>query len=316
VPGLWLRGNWQRGYRFVIPGGTTQTIRASYLFRRMTPMATLRIQLGPPSEDGGGTSVPAPFYDTTLVVGARNPAATDPRLDFDHLATAHLELFAWRGSLAAQRLQALAASREAALSQVADLLAVAPPAQIRLVFYPDSASKTSQTGHIGAGFASGTTIVEIFNDSVQLDPFHEITHIVSYARGSPPALLDEGFAVYVSERLGADALKYLGAPGRTVAATVCAQRQAGALFPLPRLFRFTDIGSDSTRPDVSYPQAASVVAFLVERFGIERFRELYGRLESDTAVSIQRRNEAVLAELYGMDSAALDSVWIAWLNCP
>jgi len=85
---------------------------------------------------------------------------------------------------------------------------------------------------------------------------------------------------------------------------------------LPRLFRFTDIGSDSTRPDVSYPQAASVVAFLVERFGIARFRELYGRLESDTAANIQRRNEAVLAELYGMDSAALDSAWIAWLNCP
>jgi len=114
--------------------------------------------------------------------------------------------------------------------------------RIRLVLYPDSATKTSQTGHVGSGFASARTIIEIFNDSVQLDPYHEVAHIVGGERGSPPAVLDEGFAVYVSQSLGADALKYLGAPGATVSQVVCGYLRSGTLIPLGRLFRFTDRG--------------------------------------------------------------------------
>src|ERR1043165_3949530 len=36
APGLWVRGNWQRGYRFDIPAHARRTIEAVYVFRRMT----------------------------------------------------------------------------------------------------------------------------------------------------------------------------------------------------------------------------------------------------------------------------------------
>jgi hypothetical protein len=316
VPGLWVRANWQHGYRFEIPARSERLIEAAYVFRRMTPEATLRVFFGNPRDVEGSIDVVERFYDTTLAVGVGNPAASDPRLAFDTLSTEHFDVIAWRGSAGARKMPAIAADRERALRQIAELLAVTFTGRIRLVLYPDSATKTNQTGHIGSGFASGRTIIEIFNDSVQLDPYHEVAHIVAGERGSPPALLDEGFAVYVSQSLGADALKYLGAPGKTVTQVVCRYLQSGALIPLNRLFRFTDIGSDSTLPPIAYPEAASVTAFLIEQYGIERFRDVYARLRNTTNAVELRRNEEIFEATYGRDIAAIERAWRAGLPCP
>jgi hypothetical protein len=315
VPGLWARANWQRGYRFEIPAQSQRLIEAEYRFRRMTPEATLRVAFGTPRDVEGGIDVIERFFDTTLAVGDGNPAASDPRLAFDTLTTEHFEVFAWRGSAGARQLPAIAADRERALRQIADLLAVPFTGRIRLVLYPDSASKTTQTGHIGNGFAGGRTIVEIFNDSVQLDPYHEVAHIVGGERGSPPALLDEGFAVYASQLLGADALRYLGGAGKTVTQVVCGYLRSNELIPLDRLLRFTDIGSDSTLPSIAYPEAASFTAFLIEQQGIERFRDVYARLHSSTSVEDQRRNAQALEDAYGRSVAALELAWRASLTC-
>lgn len=316
VPGLWVRANWQRGYRFVIPARSQQPIEAKYVFRRMTPEATLRVFFGVPRDVEGGIDVVARFYDTTLVVGRANPAASDPRVAFDSVNTEHFDIYAWRGSAGARQMPAIATDREQALRRIAETLAVPFTGRIRLVLYPDSATKTTQTGHIGNGFASGRTIIEIFNDSVQLDPYHEVAHIVAGERGSPPALFDEGFAVYVSQSLGADALKYLGAPGKTVSQVVCGYLASGEVIPLTRLFRFTDIGSDSTLPSIAYPEAASVTAFLIEQYGIERFRDVYARLRNTTNAMDLRRNEQIFEQSYGRPIGAVDPAWRAWLACP
>ena len=315
VPGLWVRANWQRGYRFEIPARSQRLIEAAYVFRRMTPEATLRVFFGTPRDVEGGIDVVERFFDTTLAVGWGNPAASDPRIAFDTLSTEHFEVFAWRGSAGARQLAAIAERRELALRRIAELFAVPFAGRIRLVLYPDSATKTSQTGHVGSGFASGRTIIEIFNDSMQLDPYHEVAHIVAGERGSPPALLDEGFAVYVSQSLGADALKYLGAPGKTVTQVVCGYLRSNELIPLNRLFRFTDIGSDSTLPSIAYPEAASVTAFLIEQYGIERFRDLYARLRNTTNAVELRHNEEIFEATYGRDIAAIDRAWRAGLPC-
>jgi hypothetical protein len=184
VPVLWVRANWQRGYRFEIPAHSQRQIEAAYVFRRMTPEATLRVSFGTPRDVERSIEVIERFYDTTLTVGKGNPAASDPRLAFDSMSTEHFAVFAWRGSAGARQLPAIAAARGRALRGIAEILALAFAGRIRLVLYPDSATKTSQTGHIGNGFAGGRMIVEIFNDSVQLDPYHEVAHIVAEELGS------------------------------------------------------------------------------------------------------------------------------------
>jgi hypothetical protein len=315
MPGLWVRANWQRGYRFEIPARSRRLIEAFYVFRRLTPEAALRVVVGIPRDTGNEVEIAETLYDTTLAVGVENPAASDPRLAFNSLHTEHFDVFAWRGSAGDRQLPAIAADRERALRRIAEVLDVNFTGRIRLVLYPDSATKTTQTGHIGAGFASGRTIIEIFNDSVQLDPYHEVAHIVGGLRGSPPAMLDEGFAVYISQSLGADALKYLGAPGKTITEVVCGYLRSNELIPLARLFRFTDIGSDSTFPGIAYPEAASITGFLIEQRGIERFRDVYARLSGTTDEAELRRNEDVMRESYGRDLAAIDLAWRASLGC-
>ena len=311
VPGQWVASNWQHSYQFEIAAHSERRIDAAYVFRRMTPEATLRIVLGTPA----GSDVTQRFFDTTVAVGHGNPAATDLRKSFDTLSTEHFDVYAWRGSLSAARMPAIAVDRERALRRIADVLASPFDGRIRLVLYPDSATKTTQTGHIGDGFASNGTIVEIYNDSVQLDPYHEVAHIVAGRLGSPPAMFDEGFAVYVSQLLGADALKYLNAPGKTVGEVTCGYLRSGQLIPLSRLFRFTDIGSDSTAASISYPESASITGFLIERYGGERFRDAYAKLRRTASAEEQVANERIFDAIYGNDLAEIERAWKTGLAC-
>jgi hypothetical protein len=81
------------------------------------------------------------------------------------------------------------------------------------------------------------------------------------------------------------------------------------------LFRFTDIGSDSTLPSIAYPEAASVTAFVIAQYGIEQFRDLYARLRNSTDEAVLQRNAEVLDEVTGRTIGATDLAWRAWLRC-
>ena len=154
--------------------------------------------------------------------------------------------------------------------------------RIRIVFYADSATKTRATGHTGMGLAFDRNIVEIYADSQRLDPYHELTHIVAGEIGSPPALFNEGLATYMTERLGADALQFLGHPTEKIRAVVCGLAASGALFSLDSLLHFAEIGPPGTHAEVSYPQSASVVNFLIDRRGLPQCRESYRRLRGSS----------------------------------
>ena len=108
--------------------------------------------------------------------------------------------------------------------------------------------------------------------------------------GNPPALFNEGFAVYLSERLGAGSLRYLGGGESKIYERVKELNAKNELWELKELVGFTEIGSMKTRPSIAYPQAASFVKFLVEKYGKERFLEVYKTLENwlDNEQNIER----------------------------
>jgi hypothetical protein len=248
-------------------------------------------------------------------LGHGNPAAFDPHTFFDILRTETLDIFARKGSLAQSRIHLIAAERERGLREIEEVLGVRFDRRIRLVFYPDSATKTQETGHVGAGFASGGTIVEIYNAETQLDPYHEIAHLVAGQLGNPPALFNEGFATYISERLGAAALRYLGHPGKTVTQAVCDLAASGQLIPLAELFRFLEIGSEESRPPVAYPQAGSVVKYLIEVIGLVPFREAYSVLVSSDEPGRIQENEEAFARIFGESLREVERAWRNSLEC-
>jgi hypothetical protein len=313
-PGQWAVTNWQDNYRFDIAPHSARRIDVPYVFRRMTTEAILRISLRA-SAATGREAPPSTFLDTMLTVGVGNRSASDLKQSFDSVRSEHFDVFARRGSLAAARAVSIAEDRERALQRIAELLDAPFTGRIRLVLYPDAASKFKDTGHRGEGFASGRTVIEIYNEAEQLDPYHEVAHIVGGERGSPPAMFNEGFAVYASALLGADALRYLGAPGKTVNQVSCENVRSGQLIPLRRLFHFTELGSDSTNGGVSYPESASVVQFFIERFGGARFRDLYSTLRNTESGLEQARNEERILASYGEDLARLEVAWRSWLRC-
>lgn len=306
MPGLWLRPNWERVYTFHVAPHDTEHVRAPYRFVRLSTEARLRVTFG---------VVDHPAFQHTYDVGPGNPAATDPRRGMMSLHTAHLDLYAIRGSPATDHLAEIAVERDRAIDTIAALLQVARPERIRLVLYPDSATKTNETGHVGMGFATNGNIVEIWTPEHHVNPFHEIAHIVAGALGDPPALLNEGFATYVSERLGARALDDLSDYGTTVDQAACEILHRGIAWPVDSLLTFDEIGSDRSRPEVAYPEAASIVKYLVTVRGIESFRAAYRRMRAPDDAAARRDNERVLRELFGETPQSLEAAWRANLAC-
>lgn len=139
---------------------------------------------------------------------------------------------------------------------------------------------------------------------------HELTHVATRAStvdGSPMWML-EGFADYVGNRgSGADG----GAPDvRSVAPTVSA---AVAVHGAPtRLPSDADFAAGGERSLAAYESAWTVAAFVADRFGEDRLRELYRHLSAGPmdATVVDERIDTVL----GVSTRDLIGQWGAWLT--
>ncbi|MGD8465717.1 MAG: hypothetical protein PVI09_17790, partial [Anaerolineae bacterium] len=60
--------------------------------------------------------------------------------------------------------------------------------------------------------------------------------------------------------------------------------------------------------EISYLEGASFVKFLIERYGLDRLKELYGR-----ATNQDGSDEALVQELFGQSYAELESAWLDYL---
>jgi hypothetical protein len=307
VPGMWMIPNVETRSALALAPGEEGTLAGEVEFPRFSLEATLRVQVGPGKPLPNGLFLLHHIdFEHTYQVGRDNPDAYDPAKYFTVAHQGPFEIYAWKGSLAERRVDSIAAQRVAAMNAIATLLGVQPPARVRLVFYPDEKTKTEQTGHHGVGWAFGTTLVEVYNDTVQLDPYHELTHIIASAAGSPPAVFNEGFAIYATERLGGDALRFLGYRGKPVDEVVCGLAGTTDYISLQELLSLNDIGSRPARSGREYAEAGSFVRFLVTAQGVERFRQAYGALRDDAPTG---ENITRLREIYGETVPQLEADW-------
>ena len=314
-PGVWPYG-WQVQFLFLVWPQGEKPIEAEYEFRHLTPEATLRVRFFFPEVAAGGvTQFGDPFFQKKYSVGVGNRAVDyDPSQRFQEFASQHFHIYFFPDSLAARDHTSIAAQRESAFRKISELLGVNDPEPVRLFFFPDSETKTRDTGRTGDGWAFDRTIVEVYNEQTKLDPYHELTHILAGRLGDPPALFNEGFAVYVSELMGADALKSLGSPGKKVDEVVVAHRKEGKFIPIEKVFTYTDIGPDESQPFVSYPEAASFVRFLIEKYQLEKFRQAYRSLENSEDPANVRKNEQTFRTIYGKLPSELEPEWLSALR--
>jgi hypothetical protein len=310
-PGVWPYG-WQVQFLFLVWPSREREIEAEYEFTHLTPEATLRVGFFFPQVAAGGvTDWGDNFFQKKFFVGRGNKAVDyDLSQRFQEHDSEHFRIYSFPASLAARDASAIAAQRESAFRKISELLGVAYPEPVRVFFFPDGETKRRETGHTGDGWAFDRTIVEVYNEQTKLDPYHELTHILAGRLGDPPALFNEGFAVYVSELMGADALKSLGSPGKKVDEAVLAHRSEGKFIPLDKLFTFSDIGPEESQPTISYAEAASFIKFLIAKYQLEKFRQAYKSLKNSDDEAIIHKNQQTFREVYGKLPSELEPEWL------
>lgn len=223
--------------------------------------------------------------------------------------TPHFNICYSANSTAARQIEQLEREKEKGYKEICDFLGADPDARIRLVLFEDKETKHWETGHQGMGWAYDNTIVEVYNEAEKLDPYHETVHILMGPLGSPPALFTEGFAVYMSERLGAHALEDLSGGTATIDQRTKALKADGQWIALQELISYVEIGSLESRPPVAYAEAASFVKFLIDEYGKEKFLRAYRTLANTNNAAVQQRNIEALTDIYGATLAQLDQRW-------
>jgi hypothetical protein len=227
----------------------------------------------------------------------------------EKLSTEHFDIHYFRGSTAERELDTLAKARERGYAGVCELLGISSDTKIRLILFEDMKTKFLNTGHQGMGWATGNTIVEVYNEKDRLDPYHETTHVLMRPYGDPPAILSEGIAVCMSERLGAPPLRNLGGGDQSVYPRARDLKQKGEWIELKDLLTYTEIGSEESRPPISYAEAGAFVKYLVERFGKDKLLAAYKNLRNSDDSKVHRRNQKGLERICGLSLQKLQEDW-------
>ena len=226
-------------------------------------------------------------------------------------AAEHFDIYSFKGSSAQREIDTIAEQRDRGFREICRFLGKDSDVRIRMVLFEDAATKYAHTGHQGAGWAFGDTVVEIYNDKQKLDPYHETAHILMRSYGSPPALFNEGFATYISERLGSHALANMSGGESTVYDRVRELHAKGELIELEELLTYTEIGSSASNPPVAYPEAASFVKFLIDTYGKDKFLKAYRTLRNSNDKSTQQQNAEALQGIYEKSLSQLKAEWQA-----
>ena len=224
-------------------------------------------------------------------------------------STPHFDVHYVEGSTAEREIDQIVKRREKGFREICSFLGKPSDVRICLVFFENAEVKHAKTGHQGAGWAVGRTIVEVYNQKQRLDPYHETVHILTPPYGKPPALFNEGIAVYMAERLGAHALALHGPGPALIYARARELKDKGEWIPLQELLTYTEIGPGWSRPPIAYPEAASFVKFLIDEYGREKFLEAFKTLKNSRDEAVHRKNVTALEQIYDKPLDDLRKQW-------
>jgi hypothetical protein len=229
--------------------------------------------------------------------------------EMEKRSTKHFDIYYFKNSTAAKEIDKIAEQKDKGFREICKLLGKDSDIRIRLVLFEDGLTKHAETGHQGRGWAYGNTIVEVYNEQEQLDPYHETTHVLMRPLGNPPALFNEGFAVYMSERLGAHALDDLSGGTATIYERAGELKSKNEWIELEELITYDEIGSPGSRPPIAYAEAACFVKFLIDKYGEDKFLQAYETLKNSNSKVVHWTNKMALQKIYGKQLYELKKEW-------
>ncbi len=208
-------------------------------------------------------------------------------------------LYYLTNTAAARDIETLATEVDAAFTDVADRLRVIIPGQPVPVTFIDNVW--------GNGAYTGDGLVISYTDRLYTTPDvgrvlrHEIVHWTMRPKGTPqtPLVLSEGLAVVV-------------AGGHYKPESI--PERAAALLTLDLYIPLTDLADHfwEHQHEVAYLESAGLVTYLVERYGLDLFLDLYGS-KGITANTPSGWLDAVFQRTYGVTLAQVESGYLDWL---
>ncbi len=230
----------------------------------------------------------------------------------DHVVIRYLP-----GTAVDRDLEQIATVRNALFESTADLFGIVDRSPVTFVMSPNRLAAQAHGYDYGAAWSLASHIEVIYGGTPEAyevrSPGHELVHVLS-ARidnvGNHMPMLSEGLA------------EVLDGSGRDPHASYAAALRAGLDYDTGTgsVTRFTaaDVWGDT------YDRAASFVKFVIDRYGIEKFKSLWkgsaityagwgfnvsgGALVSTTA-DLERELDRLTREVYG---ASLDAIRIEW----
>jgi hypothetical protein len=161
-------------------------------------------------------------------------------------------------------------------------------------------SETYESQVITAGVRISSDTVLVLGNASFDTLRHELVHIVTAAAGegplgSLPAWLDEGTAVYGQGHPGGFREAVEQAIGR------------GNVFTLRSM---TSPPGDPSRVALFYGQSWSIVSYLIDNYGEDKFARLFAEIKSG------KRIDSALQAVYGFDQDGLEDEWRAFHGLP
>jgi len=222
--------------------------------------------------------------------------------------TEHFNIHYYPGSVAEKEADIIGRDREKAFQNILAFFRISSlPFKVDLFLFNDARTKEKVTGHRGAGWAFDTTMVEIYSETTKVNPNHELVHVIAdHIYGETASAFSEGLAVYLCNHF--NTMRSQDGINGDYRKKVSRYQEQNKLFPLARLFSF-NIGTSDSKPFISYPQAASFVAYAIDKLGMEGFLKLYASLDSGNKEGIVRSNIAKIEKAFGR---ALDDIETDW----
>ncbi len=207
--------------------------------------------------------------------------------------TEHVDIYYYKDSTAETEIEQICKRREQAFREICQFLGQDLDIRICVVFFEDEKTKYAKTMHRGMGWAFGQTLVEVYNETQKVDPYHEAVHVLMNLHGNPPSLFDEGFATYLAKELRGKSNRLYRYAKRL--------KISGDWIDLEKLITI-EIGPDGDY----YSQAGAFVKFLIDNYGKDKSLEAYKVLKTPDDKTIQDQNIKELKQIYGKTLSELE----------
>lgn len=167
------------------------------------------------------------------------------------IKTQHYNIYYQINSTAENEIDLIARLREEAFEKTAEYFGYTSDISVDLYLFEDAEEKREITGHTGAGWAYGTSMIEVYNKDTKV----HIKELLSF-----------------------------------------------------------EIGSTQSKPGISYRQAASLVEFIIVKYGKNIFLHLYQRLNPDYTEKGLADNISTIEESLNCKIGELEKEWINFVK--